>query len=298
MPPIASASPLIYAAPQLDRAAYHRRDEAWLAARRQDAATRVVFLSDLKAPVMGAEDVPRLYAPSLSELAGPLPAEAIFLGEHEGAAWFALDLGERPPPAGRPVELRSVGLLLSRAEAGIAAYARAMAHWHRQHRHCGACGSLSEVVQGGHARRCPSCGGQSFPRTDPAVIVLVTHGERCLLARSPRFPPGMFSTLAGFVEPGESLEETLKREVLEEVGIEIDEPVYRASQPWPFPQSLMLGFRAHARTTRLVLDPEEIEDGRWFARAELVDEGKRPVRLPNRDSIARFLIEEWLAEAP
>jgi NAD+ diphosphatase len=128
------------------------------------------------------------------------------------------------------------------------------------------------------------------------VIVLVTHGDQCLLGRSPRFPPGMHSTLAGFVEPGESLEQTLYREVLEETGIEIDDMVYRGSQPWPFPQSLMLGFRARALTTRIVVDPDELEDARWFDRAELRDADRRPVRLPNPDSIARFLIEEWLAE--
>lgn len=297
MPLRASLPPPIYADPGLDHAAHRRRDEAWLAARRRDPATRVLFLSGLKFPVLGAEDAPQLYAPSLAELDGDsLPPEAIFLGEDGGVAWFALDLGERPPLLGRLVELRSVGLLLSAGEAGILAYARALAHWHRQHRHCSACGVATEAVQGGHVRRCPACGLQHFPRTDPAVIVLVTHGEACLLARSPRFPPGMYSTLAGFVEPGESLEATLRREVFEETGIEIDEPIYRASQPWPFPQSLMLGFRARARTTRLILDPEEIEDGRWFSRKELLDAARRPVRLPNRDSIARLLIEEWLAE--
>jgi NAD+ diphosphatase len=131
------------------------------------------------------------------------------------------------------------------------------------------------------------------------VIVLVTDdaGDRCLLARSPRFPPGMYSTLAGFVEPGESLEGALAREVREETGIEIEAARYQGSQPWPFPQSLMVGFRARARTTALALDPEELEDGRWFGRDELLlDERRRPVRLPNPDSIARALIEGWLAE--
>ncbi|MEK0082511.1 NAD(+) diphosphatase [Benzoatithermus flavus] len=296
MPFVPAASPQVYVNPGLDRAAHRRRDAAWLDARRRDPGTRVVFLSDLKVAIIGPEEAPYAYAPSLGELGESLPEEAVFLGEREGAAWFALDLGDRPPPAGRPMELRAVSLLLPAGEAAMLAEARALGHWHRSHRHCGWCGTATLAVQGGHARRCPGCGREHFPRTDPAVIVLVTHGEQCLLARSPRFPPGMYSTLAGFVEPGESLEQTLAREVLEEVGVEIESAIYRGSQPWPFPQSLMLGFRAQARSTRLVPDPEEIEDARWLGRAELLDEPNRPVRLPSPDSIARFLIEEWLAE--
>lgn len=292
-----AAPPLFYAAPGLDRAAHRRKDEPWLAQRRADAASRIVFLSDLKFPVLGPEELPYLYAPALAEFGTTLPEESVFLGERDGEAWFALDLGDRPPPAGRLVELRTVSLLLPAPEAATLAYARGLAHWHRGHRHCGYCGSPTRPVQGGHARHCGTCPREHFPRTDPAVIVLVTDGgDRCLLARSPRFPPGMFSTLAGFVEPGESLEQTLAREVREETGIEIETVRYRGSQPWPFPQSLMLGFRAVARTTTLLIDQDELEDGRWFDRAELKDDQRRPVRLPNPDSIARFLIEEWLAE--
>jgi NAD+ diphosphatase len=282
MPFTPSASPEIYMLAGLDRAAHRRRDAAWLDARRRDDATRVVFLSELKVAVTGPEEAPYAYAPSLRELSQGLPEEAVFLGERDGAAWFALDLGDRPPPAGQAMELRAVSLLLPAGEAAMLAHARALGHWHRSHRHCGWCGAATAAIHGGHARHCPGCGRDHFPRTDPAVIVLVTHGEECLLARSPRFPPGMYSTLAGFVEPGESLEQTLIREVQEEVGVEVERVVYRASQPWPFPQSLMLGFRAEARGTALRLDPEEIEDACW----------------PNRDSIARFLIEEWLAEVP
>lgn len=297
MAPVPNAPLLVYAGLGLDRAAHRRRDEAWLAERRRDARTRVVALCELKIPVQGTDDAPVLFAPSTAEFENGLPDEAIFLGERDGEPWFALDLGDRPPAAAcRLVELRSVSLLLPAGEAGLLAYARALAHWHRRHRHCGVCGALTRSIQGGHARHCDACGSEHFPRTDPAVIVLVTHGEECLLARSPRFPPGMYSTLAGFVEPGESLEDTLRREVFEECGVEIEDPVYRSSQPWPFPQSLMLGFRATARTTRLVLDPDEIEDARWIRRCDLADPASRPVRLPNPDSIARYLIEEWLAE--
>ncbi len=287
---------LVYAAPTLDRAAHRRRDEAWLAARRADPTSRVVRLVELKIPMLGRDDAPQVDAPSVGELGAPLPEHSFFLGEVDGVAWFALDLGDDPLPDRRLVELRTVSLLLPAGEAGLLAYARGLAHWHRGHQFCGWCGTLTQLVHAGHARHCPGCLRSHFPRTDPAVIVLVTHGDQCLLGRSPRFPPGMYSTLAGFVEPGESLEQTLLREVFEEVGVAIDGIAYRASQPWPFPQSLMLGFRARALDTTLKLDPDEIEAAAWFSRAELADEAQRPVRLPNADSIARFLIEEWLAE--
>lgn len=299
MTPTDDAPPsLPYTARELDRVAHRRRDAAWLAVRRADPTSRVVLLSDLRIPVHGPDDRPELLAPTPPELGAPFPEASLFLGERDGAAWFALDLDAAAPPRrGRLVELRSVALLLPAADAATLAYARGLAHWHRGHRFCGFCGGATLPTQAGHARRCATCPRDHFPRTDPAVIVLVTDGaDRCLLGRSPRFPPGMYSTLAGFVEPGESLEQTLAREVFEETGVEIALPRYRGSQPWPFPQSLMLGFRAVARTTGLRLDPEEIEDARWLTRAELLDEPRRPVRLPNPDSIARFLIEEWLAE--
>ena len=250
MPTLPLLPPQVYAAPGLDRAAHRRRDEAWLEARRADPATRVVRMAELKVPVLGPDDTPRLDAPSVALLDAPLPPDSIFLGEVEDTAWFAVDLGDLPPPGIHLVELRTVSLLLPAGEAGMLAYARGLAHWHRGHRFCGWCGTETLVTQAGHARLCPNCGRQHFPRTDPAVIVLVTHGDRCLLGRSPRFPPGMYSTLAGFVEPGELLEQTLRREVFEEVGVTIDDMAYRASQPWPFPQSLMLGFRARALDTR------------------------------------------------
>lgn len=296
MPPILNPPPHTYGLPGLDRAAHRRRDLEWLAACRSDARTRIIFLSDLRVPVLKTGDVPVLWAPTLAELGEPLPDHAIFLGEREGEAWFAVDLGEVAPRLGEPVELRSIGLLLPAADASLVAYARALSHWHQRHRFCGVCGHPTEIAHAGHTRHCPSCGNDHFPRTDPAGIVLVTHGDRCLLGRSPRFPKGMYSTLAGFVEPGESVETCLIREVYEEAGIAITDLTYRSSQPWPFPQSLMLGFRARALTTELRLDPDELEDALWLTREELKDEARRPVTLPRADSIARYLIEEWLAE--
>ena len=297
MRPIANPPPHLYTTVGLDRAPARRRDPAWLAERRRDPTSRVVALDDLQLLVVDGPEGPDPFPLDAAALGGAVPEHAVLLGELAGRAVFALDLqGERPGIPGRLVELRALAPLLGAPEAGLLAYARALAHWHRTHRFCGRCGAPTAAVEAGHVRRCTACSADSFPRTDPAVIVLVTRGEQCVLGRAPRFPPGMYSTLAGFVEPGESLESAVRREVREEVGLELGEVRYRSSQPWPFPQSLMLGFRAVAAEGELAIELEELEDARWFHRAELRDETLRPVRLPNLDSIARFLIDEWLAE--
>ncbi|MFO1036453.1 MAG: NAD(+) diphosphatase [Geminicoccaceae bacterium] len=289
--PILNSPPHVYDTAGFDRAADRRRDPHWLAERRADPGSRLVLMSALAVPVRG--DSAELLVPRVAEV-GEVPEDGIFLGLRGEEAWFARAAEAHPLAEARFVELRSVGTLLPAGDAALLAYARGLLHWHARNRFCGVCGTATEVTQAGHARQCPNCHAEHFPRTDPAVIVLVHRGEHCLLGRSARFPTGMYSTLAGFVEPGESLEESLRREVLEEVGIEVETPVYRSSQPWPFPQSLMLGFHAEARTTELTLDADEIEDARWLHRDELLDEERRPVRLPGPDSIARYLIESWL----
>jgi len=294
MPAIVNPPPHIYSARGYDRAADRRRDEAWLEARRHDPETRLVLLQGLKPLVETTDAGPKAALIPLAELDLELDAEAPFLGLVEGRAVFARDIGGAQIGDAAYVELRSVGPALPYGEAGLLAYARALAHWHARHTYCGACGGLTQVIEAGHARRCPACGLDTFPRTDPAMILLVTAGERCVLARSPRFGPGMYSTIAGFVEPGESLEQTIARETREEIGIELERIHYRSSQPWPFPQSLMLGFRAETRFQPLAIDRDEIEDARWFTRAELANPETRPIKLPNTDSIARFLVEEWL----
>lgn len=232
----------------------------------------------------------------------------MFLGSWRDHAHFAVDLSpvDEPtallaPIAPGPVifaDLREIGTFLPDAEAALIGYARALTFWHRRHRFCGACGTETVAEAGGHIRRCPnpSCGIEHYPRTDPAVIMLATCGDWCVLARQPRFPDGMYSTLAGFVEPGESLEEAVAREVAEEVGLDVIDARYQHSQPWPFPASIMLGFRAEVAPGDLIPDPVELEDARWFHRDELRDRDRRPVYLPRRLSIARRLIEEWLAE--
>ena len=293
--------PHVYAGQRFDRTAKGRNDEIWLNEQRRHPATRVLLISGLKVMVLDGADPPAAFCLTVGDLGRPLGEEALFLGMDQGVSTFAIDLDGRRFPGARYVELRSVGGLLPQREAGLLAYARGLVFWHQRHRFCGACGAETCLGQGGHIRKCNNCGTQHFPRSDPAVIVLVTHGdpgrgERCLLGRSPRFIPGMYSTLAGFVEPGESLEETVAREIYEEAGIEVTDITYRSSQPWPFPSSLMLGFSARALSDQLQIDREELEDAAWFTRAELLDPIRRPVKLPNRDSIARHLIESWLME--
>jgi NAD+ diphosphatase len=300
MPHLVNPPPHIYASGGFDRAAKRRIDAAWLAQQRAEPATQVLLMSKLELLITDGGEPPCAMLQTVAALGQPLPEEALFLGADGNASLFAADLGISPP-GGRYVELRTVGATLSAREAGLCAYARGLAFWHARNRYCGVCGAPTRSEQGGHVRQCTACDAQQFPRSDPAVIVLVSHrdrrgGERCLLGRSARFPPGLYSTLAGFVEPGESLEEAVRREVFEEAGLQLYAIAYRSSQPWPFPASLMLGFRARALSDSLAVDPDELVDAGWFSKAELRDPERRPVKLPNPDSIARHLIEEWLAE--
>jgi NAD+ diphosphatase len=299
---LSNPPPHRYTGDGFDRAAHRRLDVEWLATCRADARTRVILMSGLEVLVAAAEEA-RAEILTVAELGRPLGEDALFLGEEDGIGLFAVDLGAAPAARGRFAEVRAVGALLPAREAGCLAYARALAFWHSRHRFCGACGGPTVSTQGGHIRRCQVCDAPHFPRSDPAVIVLVTHrhpvhGERCLLGRAARFPAGMYSTLAGFVEPGEALEDTVRRELYEEAGIRVAEVRYRSSQPWPFPASLMLGFRASTEDDTLRIDPEELVDAGWYTRAQLLDREHCPVKLPNPDSIARHLIEDWLFEEP
>ncbi len=234
-----------------------------------------------------------------------IPAsEAIFLGLDGDVPYFAVDLsgpGAEPGAETRGVftDLRAVGPLLARREGAILAYARGLVLWHRRHRFCSLCAQATRSAEAGHLRTCinPDCRADHFPRTDPAVIMLVHDSERCVLGRQTAWPEGMHSTLAGFVEPGESLEEAVAREVREEVGIEVCEVVYHASQPWPFPASLMLGFHARSGHGPLKVDQHELAAARWYSRAELMASPEdQTFRLPRRDSIARRLVDAWIAE--
>ena len=310
-------APNFYTAPGFERAGLRRRDPEWLGQRLADPASRFIPVwrnHNLVVEIDGS--APRAIVLPRHEFDPALAAEeplatgvAVFLGVIEEAAHFALDLSAAEAPldalrspalaAGgvRAVDLRQIGAVLDRHDGALLALARAMLYWHSRHRFCGICGSPTRVEEGGHMRRCsnPACNAMHFPRTDPAVIMLVVDGDRLLLGRNRQFPPGMYSTLAGFVEPGEALEDAVAREVREETGIRVGAVHYHSSQPWPFPANIMLGFHAAAASSDITIDYGELEDARWFDRAYLVaHRDDDTFRLPRRDSIARRLIEDWL----
>ncbi len=300
-----------YADSGLDRAGERRKDAGWVAERLAHPQTRIV-------PVWRSRNYIDPEATQAIMLAGdlraalPAPEETVLLGLAGDIAYFAIDIshieaGENGPAliaaaAATFIDLRMVGAKMARHEGGMLAYARGMLTWHRRHRFCGQCGSPTVSQDGGHVRTCTNaaCKLDQFPRTDPAVIMLVTRGDHCLLGSNPRFPPGMYSTLAGFVEPGETLEAAVAREVFEEAGAAVHNVRYHSSQPWPFPTSLMLGFYAEAESDALTVNTEELRDARWFQRdwirANAGDfaDMSAPFRLPRGDSIARRLIEDWL----
>lgn len=302
----------------LDRAAGVRRRPADLARLLEDGG-RVLPVWRGKPLFAGAEAgwLPSGH-PALAAAEGP----PVFLGLDAGVARFAADISAWEPDAAetpetgtffdateqhhpalprecRFAELRGVMAVLPARDAELAATAKAIFGWHRSHRFCSACGAPSEVVEAGWHRRCPACGADHFPRTDPVVIMLVTRGERTLLGRSPGWPEGMYSCLAGFMEPGETIEAAVRREVGEETGVEVGPVRYLASQPWPWPSSLMLGCEGRALSEAITLDPRELEDARWVTRAEVAAAlaGTHPsIRRPRNGSIAGFLLTNWIAD--
>jgi NAD+ diphosphatase len=320
--------PNYYSHAGFERAGLRRRDLDWIREQVLHRASRFIPVwrtQNLVIEIEGAE--PRaavLAAEAVGSVLGGLAdleerlahGQIVFLGVHDEQAHFALDVSaiEAPLDAVRSpalaaagiaeagvrfADLRQLGARLDRREGALLALARAMLFWHSRHRFCGLCGSPTRSEEAGHMRRCtdPACKAIHFPRTDPAVIMLVIDGDRVLLGRNKNFPvPGMYSTLAGFVEPGESLEDAVAREVREETGIEVGAVHYHSSQPWPFPANIMLGFYAEAASTAISLDDGELEDARWFERGWIeVHEDDESFRLPRLDSIARRLIEDWLA---
>ncbi len=296
-------SPNFFAAAALDRVTHLRADRDWLDAQLADP--RSAFLPVWRGRNLVVEgDAPRAVRFARAEVTPLIAAggEVVLLGLFDGVAHFAVDLSHLDEPgisgAGSFVELRNVGPLIDRDEGGALAYARAMTHWHATHRFCGTCGAPTQSREGGHTRVCsaPACGRVHFPRTDPAVIMLVAKGDRCLLGRKAEWPAGRYSTLAGFVEPGESLEDAVRREVMEETGVVVSDVEYHSSQPWPFPASLMLGFFCKAETEAVQRNDKELEDARWFTREELRNGNGGMGIAPRPISIARRLIDDWLAE--
>jgi NAD+ diphosphatase len=267
--------PNVFAGPHVDRLKFANADAESVARAITEGSARLIPVWKSRCPVV------RLPSPAACLLpfdSGPFAGidlnELILLGEYQGLAIFTTEIeGETPPALDNGAEfadLRLAAALLPHEEAGLVAYARAMISFRHRHRFCD-----TEI----------------FPRVDPAVIVLVTDGDRALLGRQPAWPAGRYSTIAGFVEPGESLEDAVRREVLEETGVETGAMIYQSSQPWPFPRSLMLGFRAEALTTEIRLRDRELEDARWFHRDEL----KGGSMMPFSQSIAYRLIQEWLS---
>ncbi len=292
----------------LDRAADRRADPEWVEERRADPESRVVPVWRSRSLVAGEADEagydPVLLSRAVARQFAGSAEEWIFLGLDDERAVFAADVtdgfAEEPPlgEVGEFHDLHQVGAMLGQGEGSLLAYARAVVSWSRRHRYCGTCGHATYPTQGGHVRRCGNegCETDHFPRTDPAIIVLVADGDRCLLGRKSIWPTGVYSTLAGFVEPGESLSEAVIREVREESGIEVGSVRYRSSQPWPFPGSLMLGFHAVRVGGELQVDGEELADARWFHREDFARRQEVGFKLPSRVSIARRLIEDWLLE--
>jgi NAD+ diphosphatase len=300
-----------------------RQDAGWVAAQYADPAARAIVAGSAGIQVRDG----RLALVRLADL--DEPGRALLLGRDERGPVLAYD--EEPPPdgpvlpplvgaggrrgeppsaeSGERMALREAAALLPQAEGGLLAYATALLNWHRRHRFCAVCGAPSDVDWGGLVRTCPRCGASHHPRTDPVVIMLVSDGDRVLLGRQPTWPTGRYSALAGFVAPGESLEEAVAREVYEEARVRIGTPVYMASQPWPFPASLMLGFHAPWESGEPDATDEELQDARWFGRTEIAaaaaedsdaewgspGEPGGALKLPPRLAIARRLVEDWLS---
>jgi NAD+ diphosphatase len=283
----------------LDRSAHRRTHSHWLdEAIRSDNARLVLVWRD-RSLVGGEGRIPEpVLVPARAHPDLTVDRDVVFLGVDVHGPLFAVDLSERDevvPPDGRFEDLRMAGAFMPIEAFGLLAYARGICGWNRRTRHCERCGGLLTFESAGFKRTCAE-GHEVFPRTDPAVMILVTHGDRCLLARQPMFPKGMYSALAGFVEPGESLEACVLRETLEEVGLEVGAPRYVASQGWPFPQSLMTSFVAEATSDELTLDEDELEEARWVSREELraiFEKRSRDFFVPPPMSLAHPLLRSF-----
>lgn len=321
-----NAQSVVFGGSGLNRAAHRRVDAAWCAAAlADDAAVLPVWRGK---PLVSGDPKTGAVALAFRTLSHPVLAEAeeapVFLGLDEGGApIFAADVSGWVPddvdeaqvgafidrsvqrhPAERDgdagfAELRGIMAALSPRDAEVAAIARGLLQWHSTHGHCARCGAPSAIAEAGWQRRCSSCGAAHFPRTDPVVIMLITHGDRVLIGRSPGWPERMYSLLAGFVEPGETVEDAVRREVYEEAGVRVGAVGYLASQPWPFPASLMLGCHGVAETTDIRLDPQELEDARWVGRTEMMEVfmGRHAaIAGARKGAIAHFLLQAWLAD--
>jgi NAD+ diphosphatase len=297
--------PIGYITNPLVRHSAERDPEALAIAIRNPGAAMVILAGDLPVLQTGEPGTSLLTASVLGRIPGL--QEQVLLGT----------LGERPvvatlaspeaaelfqdDPAYAAVDLRSIAVrgLVPAEELGLLAMAKSMLDWHRRHRFCANCGAPTEASQAGFRRDCSACGTQHFPRTDPVVIMLVTHGDRCLMGRQPRFPEKMYSCLAGFLEPGETIEDAVRRETFEEAGIRVGKVRYLASQPWPFPSNIMIGCIGEALTEEIDFDGEELEDARWFSKDDvrrMLEGAHEDFAAPSPIAIANHLLREWMKE--
>ena len=292
----------------LDRASDKRGDAAWLTQKRRDRTARVLPLWKLQPLLLGPENATGgttlgFVDGELAAGLGAPDAVEVFLGLDGAVPYFARDISSLTDPLAASLashghfrDARSAASLLANHEIAILGQAKALIDWHNRHGYCAQCGTPTELAEAGYRRTCPVCKADHFPRTDPAVIMLVTAGDRCLLGRNKRFTGGHYSTLAGFLEPGETIEEAVRREVYEEVHVRVGPVSYFASQPWPFPSQLMIGCFAEAATDEIEVDGNEILAARWFDREtiqQLLSGESNEVGLPRRDAIAFHLIRHW-----
>ena len=299
-----------FAGNPLDRASYRRGDPAWIAEQLAAPEARGIALWNGRPFVETGKDseVQLAYLPAklVADLAGG-EERLLFMGLWKESAVFAVDLEGPADPAqgplegfGRFEELRPIALKLPQTEAAIVATAKSMFEWRRRHTHCAACGQPSHPVDGGWKRKCPACSTEHFPRTDPVVIMLPYHGDRCMLGRQEAWPKGMYSALAGFLEPGETIEEACARELNEEAGLHTRRVHYHSTQPWPFPSTLMIGLHAEVEDEEGAPDQTELSEIRWFTRAEaraLIAGQIEGVFAPQRMAIAHQLIKAWVEQA-
>ncbi len=299
---------LAYSGGTIDRASNQRTDQAWVDATLAAPGARVIPMWQDRCIVSGDPAVPAILAAAGAAGVLEAAAETVFLGLDEAGGLFAADLsplGESQAAelAGgeRALDVRGFVGTLALPEAALLGYARGLLYWNRHQQYCGTCGSRTSSGHGGHLRSCQNqgCARLHFPRVEPAVIMLVeTSGtpRKCLLARHQGSAPDGFSTLAGFVDVSESLEDAVRREVAEETGVIVETVTYLGSQGWPFPSGLMVGFRATAVTEAVTADGEEVLEARWFTRGQLMDLAASRGRLGREDSIGRYLLHSWLAE--
>lgn len=299
MIPYKMAPDNLFAGAYLDRRAEARLRDDWLDEARADAGTLYIGMRQ-SAALVDAGDATRIaFLPGSDPRVAATqdPDRLVLLGWFREQRCVMVDLEPDlalEGPGETFTELRPLASELPPLEAGLLAYARALNLWRASHRFCSRCGTPNIGVRAGHARHCPNCDSEEFPRIDPAVIVLVHDGDRALLGRQASWQPGRYSTIAGFVEPGEALEDAVRREVREETGVETTSITYHSSQPWPFPASLMLGFTAQGNHSDPVLHDGELEDARWFTREDINSER---ITLPPREAISRQLIDHWLLHA-